>query len=314
MADTAITTILPGTQALYAAEEPDRIIGQAVARANALAKVIEGKHLYTEISGKKHVHVEGWTMLATLHNLSPVVVWSKRLAIGDGWEARVEVYSLDGGLRGAAECHCDRSEAKWADRDDHAIRSMAETRATAKALRLPLGYVIALAGYEPTPMEEMPDDNKPKHGGINWCSEHQTVWFQKGQMKSFAHPIGDTGKWCHRPKAAESPKSQRPPEDGIIDMSAPKSPPVSEWGSPVTEPPEDLGQAFPTEPATNITPNDLIDLAKKAGWTSAVLLNRMRLDFMEPGLSLPNFTPEQRLATAEKIQHIIADKKLAEAV
>ena len=33
---------------------------------------------------------------------------------------------------------------------------MAQTRATSKALRQPLGFVITLAGFDPTPAEEMP--------------------------------------------------------------------------------------------------------------------------------------------------------------
>ena len=35
---------------------------------------------------------------------------------------------------------------------------MAQTRATSKALRLPLGFVMTLAGLEATPAEEMPQD------------------------------------------------------------------------------------------------------------------------------------------------------------
>ena len=48
-----------------------------------------------------------------------------------------------------------RSEKSWAGRDDFALRSMAQTRATSKALRMPLGFVVTLAGYLATPAEEM---------------------------------------------------------------------------------------------------------------------------------------------------------------
>ena len=39
----------------------------------------------------------------------------------------------------------------------------------------------------------------------HWCKEHQTVFFKKGGMKGYAHPIVDengesTGKWCNEPK------------------------------------------------------------------------------------------------------------------
>ena len=52
-------------------------------------------------------------------------------------------------------------EENWQDRDDYALRSMAQTRATSKALRQPLGFVITLAGFDPTPAEEMPHDAQP---------------------------------------------------------------------------------------------------------------------------------------------------------
>ena len=48
------------------------------------------------------------------------------------------------------------------------------------------------------------DFEKPQAKG-HWCAEHKTVFFMKGKMKSFAHPIKDasgkdTGKWCHEHK------------------------------------------------------------------------------------------------------------------
>lgn len=52
-----------------------------------------------------------------------------------------------------------RDERTWKDRDDYALRSMAQTRATSKALRGPLGFIVTLAGFEATPSEEMPADS-----------------------------------------------------------------------------------------------------------------------------------------------------------
>ena len=46
-------------------------------------------------------------------------------------------------------------EKTWAGRDDYALRSMAQTRATSKAMRQPLGFIITLAGFDATPAEEM---------------------------------------------------------------------------------------------------------------------------------------------------------------
>jgi len=35
----------------------------------------------------------------------------------------------------------------------------------------------------------------------HWCSDHNTVFFKKGKMKGYAHPIGDTGEWCNEEQA-----------------------------------------------------------------------------------------------------------------
>jgi hypothetical protein len=90
----------------------------------------------------------------------PVLAWTHKL--DDGWEARVEAKTRDGAVVGAAESECLRSERKWANREDYAVRSMAATRATSKALRQPLGFVMTLAGFEATPAEEIPADERPK--------------------------------------------------------------------------------------------------------------------------------------------------------
>lgn len=141
------------------------IVERDTERATALAKVIEDRKLYTTISGRKHVRVEGWTLLGSMMQVFPVTDWAHELhdEAGKivGFEARVEARTLDGAVVGAAIARCTRSEANWKSRDDYALESMAQTRATSKALRMPLGYVMQLAGFDPTPAEEMPHD-KPK--------------------------------------------------------------------------------------------------------------------------------------------------------
>jgi hypothetical protein len=127
---------------------------QMVETAQVLAEPIRQRHV-VEISGRGHVRVEGWTMLGALLGVYPYTVWTRR--IEDGWEARVEARTRDGSVVGAAEAECLASEANWRDRDDYALRSMAQTRATSKALRQPLGFVITLAGFDATPAEEIPE-------------------------------------------------------------------------------------------------------------------------------------------------------------
>ena len=121
--------------------------------AAILAEPIRQTHV-VRIGRSDHVRVEGWTMLGSLLGVFPITVWTHKLE--DGWEARVEARTRAGELVGAAEAQCTRDEKTWANRDDYALRSMAQTRATSKALRQPLGFVITLAGFDPTPAEEMP--------------------------------------------------------------------------------------------------------------------------------------------------------------
>jgi hypothetical protein len=149
---------------LFRSTEPAEIVRQASAVAQALAPVIAAQRLYTDINGRRHVRVEGWTLLGSMLGVFPVCVWSRPIPADPlaaeasaplGWEVRVEARTLGGALVGAAEACCTRDEPNWRDRPDYALRSMCQTRATSKALRLPLGFVVALAGYEPTPAEEI---------------------------------------------------------------------------------------------------------------------------------------------------------------
>ena len=157
--------VIPRTQALavrpeqavqpglFGTTEPATIIAKATEVASALKDVISKQGLISNISGKQYPRCEAWTLLGTMLGVFPVCVWTKQ--VEGGWEARVEARTKDGCIIGAADAQCLRAEKNWHNRDDFAIRSMAQTRATAKCLRMPLGFVMTLAGYEATPAEEM---------------------------------------------------------------------------------------------------------------------------------------------------------------
>ena len=146
----------PPPATLFRTDHPDEIVTRAAQTAHALAAVIKKQKLSVTISGREHVKVEGWTLLGTMLGVFPVCTWSRQLE--NGWEARVEARTLSGAVVGAAEAMCLRSESKWATRDEYALRSMAQTRATSKALRQPLGFIMEMGGFEATPFEEMPPD------------------------------------------------------------------------------------------------------------------------------------------------------------
>lgn len=145
---------------LFQTSDPKELVETARKMAVELASVIDQCNLYLMIGAKKYVELEGWTLLGSMLGVFPVTVWTKRIS-GDGcdasgWEARVEARTQSGAVVGAAEAMCLDSEKNWAGKDDFTLRSMAQTRAAGKAMRLPLSFVMTLAGYAPTPREEMP--------------------------------------------------------------------------------------------------------------------------------------------------------------
>lgn len=174
--------VAPAPTTLFRTNDPTEVVEQATAVATALASVIEAQKLYAMIGGRKHVTVEGWTLLGSMLGVFPVCTWTRR--IEGGWEARVEARTIAGALVGAAEAECLTSEKSWKSRDDYALRSMAQTRATSKALRLPLGFVVTLGGYAATPAEEMPRDEERREGGLgpmpvprSWAKVRE--WYDK---------------------------------------------------------------------------------------------------------------------------------------
>ncbi len=153
-AESREVAVVPAAPAaLFGTTDPVEIVAKARDVANALKDVLRQQGLITNIQGKEYVQVGGWTLLGTMLGVFPVLDWCRKL--DNGWEARVTAQTMSGIVVGAAEAECTREEKMWAGRDDYALRSMAQTRATSKALRMPLGFVVTLAGFAATPAEEM---------------------------------------------------------------------------------------------------------------------------------------------------------------
>jgi hypothetical protein len=90
---------------------------------------------------------------------------------------------LAGQTVGAAEAMCTTNEGRWRKADPYAVRSMAQTRAVSKALRLPLGFIMQLAGYSPTPAEEIDDEpNKQTGAGGSVVEAHRPAPADKRQL------------------------------------------------------------------------------------------------------------------------------------
>ena len=136
---------------------PEQVIKTGTRIANQLKSVIMSRKLFSKIGNKNYVRVEGWNTLGALMGILPKEEYVKE--IENGYEASVELLrASDGVVIGGASAICTRDETNWKNRDDYAVRSMAITRATGKAFRLGFSWIMELAGYSPTPLEEMPPD------------------------------------------------------------------------------------------------------------------------------------------------------------
>jgi hypothetical protein len=136
-------------------------IEQARTVARELARVVEECQLYVALRGsQRHVRVEGWLTLGAMLGLTAREVSCTE---SDGiYTAVVEVVNSRGHVlaRASAECgapdELDRhGRPVWSERPRYARRGMAVTRATSRALRMALGWIMPLAGYSGTPAEDI---------------------------------------------------------------------------------------------------------------------------------------------------------------
>jgi len=138
-----------------AVTRPSDMIVRASEIATVLAGVVKDRKLSRNISGREYVYVEGWATMGAMIGVLPREVSVTEHDNGD-FEAVVELIRVnDGAVVGQGSAIVGYEETTWAKRPRYAKRSMAITRATGKAYRLGFSWIMALAGYAPTPAEEM---------------------------------------------------------------------------------------------------------------------------------------------------------------
>lgn len=135
--------------------DPERDIAQAEAASKALMKLID-KTKPLILNNKRYLYFEHWQTIGRFFGYTVGIEWTKKLETG--YEARALLYDQVGRIVGGAEASCLKDENNWKQKPDFQLRSMAQTRAMAKALRSNFGSVAVLAGLEATPAEEMNGD------------------------------------------------------------------------------------------------------------------------------------------------------------
>ena len=148
--------------------DPNKVLKMAQEAANALNNVIKQKKKPVIINGEQYLEFEDWQTLGWFYGVTVGTIWTKEIWRDGkliGFKAKARAWR--NGVRvSSAEATCTREEEKiskrmggviypWKDKPEFQLKSMAQTRACAKALRNVLAWVAVLAGYRPTPAEEM---------------------------------------------------------------------------------------------------------------------------------------------------------------
>ncbi len=152
---TAVVPIVPQKKEIILEGDPDAQLAYAGKAARALMGLVNKKPNPVTIRGKTYLEFGDWQVLARFYGATVEIEWTKELPNNKGYEARALV-KRGGEVISSAEGMCTRDEKRWKDADEYAVRSMAQTRTSAKALRNAFGWVAELAGYSATPAEEMP--------------------------------------------------------------------------------------------------------------------------------------------------------------
>ena len=126
--------------------------------ATQLKDILEKQNLAISLNKKdkdaKYVTAEGWNVLGSIlgtfartEEVTPVDFTKARTA----YKAKVSIMKGDQVLATAEAIATSTGFQK----EEHQIYSMAQTRAMGKAYRMAFSWIMKLAGYEPTPAEEI---------------------------------------------------------------------------------------------------------------------------------------------------------------
>jgi hypothetical protein len=201
-----VTALVPvEAELLSLSRAPQAVIEEAMVAAKAIKAIIDAKPKPFKIRGETYLQFEDWQTVARFYGVTVRVVETKGTRIGDavGFMARAEALLVaNGRVISAADAMCLNDEPKWKSRpkygeDDRGkwkrigeeavplfqLRSMAQTRACAKALRNVLAWVVVLAGYKPTPAEEL-DTDHDQRSEFGACGRCGTDMYFKDEGKS----------------------------------------------------------------------------------------------------------------------------------
>jgi hypothetical protein len=165
-----------------------------------------------------HVTIEGWTFVGGLCGLSARTKWTrrfedeveveewagpqgqrrkeKRRVLTHGYEAHAEAVTLHGQILGGHEGMCIAAESRWANADEYARRSMAQTRAKSQAIAGVLRFLVEMAGFRGTPAEEMTGvEDRTRQQAVE--GPQLTYGTPQGLVDALTQAWGNDYRWEH---------------------------------------------------------------------------------------------------------------------
>jgi hypothetical protein len=190
----------------HTTRSPSAILTEAKMAAQSLKDVISQKKKKVVFNGEQYLEFEDWQTIGRFYNVTSKIVSTNFVQYGavQGFEAYAVAIDLNSGQEiSGANAMCLNDESQWSTRPQYEwvdsvktkigdepvplfqLRSMAQTRACAKVLRNVLAWVAVLAGYKPTPAEELQDNSN-----IQSKSEIGNSTIQQPQRKSASQQTG----------------------------------------------------------------------------------------------------------------------------
>lgn len=177
--ESAVLAVLDPAEVVRVTRAPEVVLAEATKAAKALKTVIDGKARKVMFNGEQYLEAEDWQTVGRFYGITAKIVDTTYVEYGavKGFSAKAVALRADGMEISAAEADCLSDEEKWRTRPKYEwrevggirervhigdepvplfqLKSMAQTRAAAKCLRNVLAWVVVLAGYRPTPSEEL---------------------------------------------------------------------------------------------------------------------------------------------------------------
>lgn len=142
-------------------EQFDAELTSASNKAKILAKVVDQEKLAIQLKKNSPLYLkaEAWLFIGKGYGYTPksevTELYHDDRGKCTGAKASATILDMNGVVVGGAESFCFASEQGKGDQVASQLAGMAQTRAISRALKQLLSWVVILAGYSPTPWDEI---------------------------------------------------------------------------------------------------------------------------------------------------------------